>query len=241
MKASTFLVIATVLLAPAAFAGDANVLCKTATTAIEELKGEREIERLTKRVGNVSMSHQVKIRNGWAQYGESALVFDKRPEAERLKGPAEPIIVPWGKGDLLSAKSPESDEQKAKGELNDMKLFLQMAGQQDFNGPNDVDTQSGIHKVTNYDSIGGVLCSSRKADYSFHWFPATDEEKLKVGDSYCVRTRDGKNYALITVDASCEDGLVFSYRYNGESPKFSADLQEVDGKTQLRPKVRRLM
>ena len=34
---------------------------------------------------------------------------------------------------------------------------------------------------------------------------------VKQNGNYCVRTRDGKGYALIHVDQLCSDGIIFKY------------------------------
>lgn len=207
----------TVLISFQAMAEEA--ICRNANSAIQQLSDkDRSAANL---MMGVRPTFQAKVAEGFLYGNESGMSFTANK------------IVPWGDGDLLVIHPKESDAQIARGEANPTKFFIQY-DEAPYNGPKDKGTSGGIYKVNSKDATGGkngVECSRNALTYAHHFFPKEDPSTRKevapeVGDVYCVRTRSGDNYALIKVTSVCNNGVIFDYKFNGESNFFSAEAEE---------------
>ena len=211
-KSIPFLVIFCLVAPWSARAEDA--ICSNAKSMIQKLS-DKDRSSANSMMG-VKPAYQAKVADGFLYGGESGILFEENQ------------IKPWGHGDLLVMRSPSTPEQNQKGEKNPLKIFVQFA-EAPYNNTNDKGTKGGIHKIEAA-ADSGVICPTRdalpndkKPGYVHHFFPKGEKESPQVGDIYCVRTRNGENYALMKVTNVCEDGLVFDYKSNGKSNVFMAD------------------
>ncbi len=125
----------------------------------------------------------------------------------------------WGKGDVLLARGNSTDPKSP------LKFFVQKDNGEgaDYRGRDDIGTKGGILRFK-VDGLDGKSCPTDPSRYKNFFYPTDGMAQIEPGDAFCVITRDGKRYALLQVEALCENGLVFTYRYNGTDPKFPADV-----------------
>lgn len=181
-------------------------------------------------MNGVTPTHEAMVANGFVYADQAGLLFNGNGADERSPELAVPRIVAWGKGDILVARVPESDEQKARGEKSPLKFFIQF-NQAPYNGPNDLGTAGGIYKVRTQDIVNdglnyGVQCSADR--YQYHYFPKADPATGQnpapaIGDVYCLKTRSGTGYALLQVTDVCNQAVVLNFKYNGSSSFFKAN------------------
>lgn len=193
-----------------------DAICNNANAVIHKLKDKALVYDS---MMGVSPTYQATLADGFLYGDDSGLLFNENK------------IVSWGKGDALVIHPQESPEQKAKGEKNPLKFFIQH-DEVPYNGPNDKGTKGGIYKVEAKDLKSNkkdISCSKEDSAYAKHFFPAGDKSGPALGDVYCVRTRSGNGYALIKVANICTNGLVFNYKYNGASNVFNNERQLAPG------------
>jgi hypothetical protein len=183
-------------------------MCRGALSAIQQL-GAQDNESMMK----VTAEWQVKLADGFIDNGHSGILF------------RENTIVGNGTGDMHIMRPLPNDEQKALGQVNPIRLFIPFDS---VDYPGEKGTVGGAYKVALSDTdqvkTPGVICSNKALSYGHHWFPGFEDDTKgpQVGDVYCVRTRNGQNYALVKLTNICEKGLVFDYKFNGPNPYFPA-------------------
>lgn len=180
------------------------------------IQKQKNRTRLQDTMMGVQPTHQAKVADGFKagnNGNDSGLLFESNE------------LVQWGLGDILVVHPQELADQKAKGEINPMQLFIQHE-KAPYNGPNDKNTKGGVYKVAGT-SNDGVTCSKNPEDYSMHFFPGiisgSKYQPLQQGGVYCVRTRSGDKFALMKVVSICDDGIVVDYKYGKDSNVFAAD------------------
>ncbi|HEY8272447.1 MAG TPA: hypothetical protein VIG33_16260 [Pseudobdellovibrionaceae bacterium] len=185
----------------------ADAICDSTNFETQKLTNK---DRSHQTMMGVRPTYSAKLGEGFSHSDKSGLLLKENK------------IVPWGAGDILSVRPQNSDEQTKKGIVKPVKFFVQY-DRPPYNNVNDKRTKGGIYKVDskvqNTDGTG-VSCSTEPNDYAYHYFPDADEKSLVVGSVYCVRTRSGNEYTLIRVTHICDNGVVFDYKYNGDSNVF---------------------
>jgi hypothetical protein len=71
---------------------------------------------------------------------------------------------------------------------------------------------------------GAVTCPADLMIYGAQAFPVDARGQAvapTVGEVYCILTRDAQRYALIRIDAVCDQGVVIRFRYGGKNPVFT--------------------
>lgn len=157
------------------------------------------------KIFGVAAGNLAQLRDGFQAYGQAGLTFDARVNARDPLG-AEPRIRPWdGRPDILAGTR---------------RLFVPFFGGEFQNEKLDAGADGGFLRVLRPNAQGGVDCPADKRSYGYHWMPK--EGEIFPNDVYCVRSRDGRNYALLMVEALCPQGIRFRYRYNGPNHAFAA-------------------
>lgn len=194
-----------------------DAICNNVNFEIHKLSDPDRIHANS--VKGVNLTYEAALADGFLYGDKSGISFKENK------------MTAWGRGDLLVIHPSESKEQVQRGEKNPTKFFIQY-DEAPYNGPNDKGTKGGIYKVQNLEdgSETGVVCSKEASSYEHHFFPSS-ESSPEVGAVYCVRTRDGKGYALMRVSNVCSNGVIFSYKYNGTSNAFKGD--EVPAKPRI--------
>lgn len=134
------------------------------------------------------------LMDGYRAFNESGYEFATRNK------------VAWdaGSADILAAKKPS---EQTTG------FFLPYDAEGYKNPDWDRDARAGIRPVTgsNLDDVHECPTGA----YEHHWF------QPRKGALYCLRSRDGKHYAVIRVDVLDEDRIGFDYIYQPtESARF---------------------
>jgi hypothetical protein len=194
-------------------------LCAAGSAAWRTLT---QIERNEKVIGQVQPTHQVKLLNGFDHFSTANFRFDDRANPMALNAvEAVPVITPWATGDIGVVRLKESEEQVKKGERNPIQLFVQK-DIAPYQGENDKGTDGGIYKVSDYNGQG-VQCPTEPFAYEYHQYPKQESKanELQLNGVYCVRTRDGKRFALMKIEALCDQAVVFAYIYGGASSYFA--------------------
>lgn len=126
------------------------------------------------------------LMDGFKQYNESGFKFNGEQ------------IVAWNaqSADILAAKRPG----------NEITGFFIPYDVGDYKNPElDKQARSGIRKVSRSDMEKAYECPA--SGYQYHWFTPSKDSV------YCLRLRDGNNYALIQVNVIDDDRIGFDYLY----------------------------
>lgn len=134
------------------------------------------------------------LMDGYKEYGRSGYKF------------ATQKIVAWDatSADILAAKNPAEHATE---------FFLPYDAEAYKNPEMDKDARAGIREISEENLDGVQECPT--GEYKHHWF------QPKKDAIYCLRTRDGKHYAVIRVDVIDDDRIGFDYIYQPtESARF---------------------
>jgi hypothetical protein len=188
------------------------------SNAISEIKKLTDPDRVAANsMMGVRPTYMAHLADGFKHGEQSGLIFKDADTKE-------PKVVAHGKGDILVMRPPNGP----------MKFFIQY-DEAPYNGENDKGTKGGIYKVDlpadQAQAKPAIICPKNPKLYAHHYFPAfipkvegEQDKDPQVGDTYCVRSRDGKEYSLIRLTDVCENGLVFDFKHNGQSSFFKKDL-----------------
>ncbi len=157
------------------------------------------------------------IEDGFEYYGESGFCFRTG------------TVCPWSNDDSTGLTKPDmlaaaTDEQTPNGIVKKLRLFIPHfdgnPNQKDFTDPDR--PEGGMHRLKVDSLESGVHCPKKGVEANYSNKDSIFWQNFNVGDTFCLYSRHGGNYAFVKITGVSEEGIRFDWRYNdNKSSDFS--------------------